>query len=66
MNFQWIFDFFENVSNKSAEFRGKFGGILAANLAEHSNCLYDLYNDRAHVNFFNMFFTANFNPVKNW
>ena len=33
-------------------------------LAENSNCLLDLYNARANLDFLRMFFAANFNPVQ--
>ena len=36
----------------------------AENLAENLNCLLDLYNARANLNFLRMFFAANFNPVQ--
>ena len=32
--------------------------------AENSNCLLDLYNARANLDFLRMFFAANFNPVQ--
>ena len=34
------------------------------NSAETVNCLLDLYNARANLDFLHMFFAANFNPVK--
>ena len=43
--------------------------ILAECSAENVNCLLDLYNARANLDFLRMFFAANFNPVKkskNW
>ena len=36
----------------------------ATKRAENLNCLFDLYNERATPNFLNVFFAANFNPVK--
>ena len=36
----------------------------AGNSAGHSNCLLDLYNARASLNFFNLLFAPNFDPVK--
>ena len=48
------------ISENSAE---NLAEILE-NSAENVNCLLDLYNARANLNFLCMFFAANFNPVQ--
>ena len=51
------------VSRKNRSFARSFVR-LAVILSEHLNCLLDLYNARANLDFLHRFFVANFNPMK--
>ena len=51
-------------SKISAEISMEISENSAENSAENVNCLLDLYNARANLEFLHMFFAANFNPVK--
>ena len=58
---------FSKFSRTNRSFARSFvrsAGISEGILAENENCLLDLYNARANLDFLRMFFAANFNPVK--